>query len=1212
MFEGASSYVGENKRGGRGQPLVYAANSTKDYGKTKDISKIRCFKCHELGHYASDCEYDKSAQEVKQPNLAFNAQSKEDSEEEDDMYGFPSLLTAFAAKVTKIDPRMIYVDSLASECFGCNLDLVTDIRDTCIDIHGVGGITKVTKVGMLPCFGRMLITPNAGLNAIPLSKLERYDVVYDKNVAIRCTIDDICLVFKYIDDFEAYGCIFTDDILDRLSKAEMPASIYPSRNEHIAKYPKRERIKAITARELSRRLWWPSDTSLARYLNNGGIINTDIMGRDVALAQSILGPDEAVLKGKSVNRGPPTTFEPVYIHPSERREQTVYIDVFDYRGKSFILMKLKPLQLIMTEHIDGRQVTDNFVRIISKMIGKIHEYGFTVDKIVVDPDRALNGLIGKLNVIVEVKGARAHVVDAEREIRIVKERLRCNENSQPFKVARRLVPSEVTAATIAINCIPRSDSVLSPREIFRRKKLNYATDIRIAWGEYVQVEVMPSHIQKSGPTPRTVAAIALFPVGNNEGSYMFYDINTERQFIGTKWTVLNVPEMAIEKLNKLFHRDEIKTRELTEEQELDTTVVVPKRRAEPLPYTLYDSIPGEQYLSEETEPPTDDQLGHDQETLIDNQLDYDQAPEEDDILGEIPNNHEQELGYKIDEGIRKSIRISQRQLEKRVYLATKMSLKKAMTDPDPGAKEAVRAEMTQMIQKNVFKIVNKSELTSAQVKSTIRSSMFVTKKYDAEGKFLKWKARLVAGGDGQEKELYEDVSSPTVSQESVMMMLGIAATENESIATADVTGAYLECELDANDIVIMKLDKHLAKILIDLMDQGDYNHLDKIVDDGQLYVQLRRALYGCVQSSSLWFKKLTTVLTKVGFTVNNYDPCVYSQMVSGSRVTIAIHVDDLLITSKSETNLKYVCDVLKRNFAEVTTTRGASHSYLAMKINVDDNYIHINMIGYIDKILENCDLKEGVKSPAAENLFEVDNTSPLLNEISTKRFHTNVAKLLYLAKRCRMDILTAVSYLSSRVKAPTKDDDNKLERVLSYLHHSREKQISLKRLNKVTLTFYVDASFGSHDDGRSRTGIVAIMAGAAIATWSSKQKMVTKSSTEAEIVALSDSLTHVLWMRAFINDLGYTLEPTVIYQDNKSVLSIMRSGRRSHQRTKHLNVRYFFVIEKQSNGEVTLLYCPTDLMYADLFTKPIAGAKFKNLSDKLFGEFFITGCVEKC
>ena len=77
--------------------------------------------------------------------------------------------------------------------------------------------------------------------------------------------------------------------------------------------------------------------------------------------------------------------------------------------------------------------------------------------------------------------------------------------------------------------------------------------------------------------------------------------------------------------------------------------------------------------------------------------------------------------------------------------------------------------------------------------------------------------------------------------------------------------------------------------------------------------------------------------------------------------------------------------------------------------------------------------------------------------------------------------------------------------------------------------------------------------------------------------------------------------PTLIYQDNKSVLSVMYTGRTTKQRTKHLNVRYFFVRDSIQKMELKLEYLPTKLMIADLMTKPVVGKLLVSLRNAMLG-----------
>lgn len=167
--------------------------------------------------------------------------------------------------------------------------------------------------------------------------------------------------------------------------------------------------------------------------------------------------------------------------------------------------------------------------------------------------------------------------------------------------------------------------------------------------------------------------------------------------------------------------------------------------------------------------------------------------------------------------------------------------------------------------------------------------------------------------------------------------------------------------------------------------------------------------------------------------------------------------------------------------------------------------------------------------------------------------------------------------------------------MLNYLAHTKMRKMIIKKGGIVEMEAFIDASFGSHADGRSRTGVALMMGGAIVGAWSSKQKLNTKSSTESEIVGLSDGLSHVIWMREMLLAQGYDLPPTKVHQDNQGVLSIMREGRSPKHRTKHLNIRHFFAKDRVESGDIVLCYCPTREMVADVLTKAVNGELFQYL-----------------
>ncbi len=109
-----------------------------------------------------------------------------------------------------------------------------------------------------------------------------------------------------------------------------------------------------------------------------------------------------------------------------------------------------------------------------------------------------------------------------------------------------------------------------------------------------------------------------------------------------------------------------------------------------------------------------------------------------------------------------------------------------MRDRPAEARPVILSELQQMLDKGVWHGIKLSNLNHDERKGIIRSSMFLKDKYFASGVFEKFKARLVAGGDQQDKGLYENLSSPTAATSSVLAAAAIAASEGRSAITIDI------------------------------------------------------------------------------------------------------------------------------------------------------------------------------------------------------------------------------------------------------------------------------------------------------------------------------------------------------------------------------------------------------------------------------------------
>ena len=85
----------------------------------------------------------------------------------------------------------------------------------------------------------------------------------------------------------------------------------------------------------------------------------------------------------------------------------------------------------------------------------------------------------------------------------------------------------------------------------------------------------------------------------------------------------------------------------------------------------------------------------------------------------------------------------------------------------------------------------------------------------------------------------------------------------------------------------------------------------------------------------------------------------------------------------------------------------------------------------------------------------------------------------------------------------------------------------------------------------------------------------------------------MLWTLRFLDGQGFTVNGTILFQDNKSVMLLERNGRASSsKRTRHILLRYYFVKEHVDSGDIQVQYCPTKEMWGDFFTKPTQGHLF--------------------
>jgi hypothetical protein len=359
-----------------------------------------------------------------------------------------------------------------------------------------------------------------------------------------------------------------------------------------------------------------------------------------------------------------------------------------------------------------------------------------------------------------------------------------------------------------------------------------------------------------------------------------------------------------------------------------------------------------------------------------------------------------------------------------------------------------------------------------------------------------------------------------------------------------------------------------------------------------------------VESAKLFYEHLRDTLFSFGFVQNAYDNCIFNISIGGVQCTIAAHVDDLLITCVDGDIIEKVINHLENVYKEIKVNRGMEHSYLGMNLLVkDNNAVTLDMEKMVETIISDYGIFGTASTPAVDNLFVTKIEDILLSDDEKEKFHSFTAKLLYLGRKVRPDILTAVSYLTTRVTKPTVTDKLKLERVLKYLNGSKTQVMTIGNVfdsdGSITIKCYIDTSHGIHDDMRGHIGCIMAIGNSNIVLRSTKMKINTKATAETELIGMSEEASQALWMKYWLEDNGYKVNPIILYQDNMSTIAMIKKGKPCSRSTRHIKMRYFFIKDYMNMKIMDVRYLKTDDMLADMLTKPLQGKKFKKFAEMM-------------
>uniref|UniRef100_A0A1A8PPT4 Retrovirus-related Pol poly from transposon TNT 1-94 n=1 Tax=Nothobranchius rachovii TaxID=451742 RepID=A0A1A8PPT4_9TELE len=495
-------------------------------------------------------------------------------------------------------------------------------------------------------------------------------------------------------------------------------------------------------------------------------------------------------------------------------------------------------------------------------------------------------------------------------------------------------------------------------------------------------------------------------------------------------------------------------------------------------------------------------------------------------------------------------------------------------------KQAMTDEMTALKDSNTFSLVPLPE-----GKQTVGGRWVFALKEDAKGNETH-KARYVAKGYTQVQGVdYYETFSPTANLTSLRVLMQLAAQHNLKLHQMDVKAAYLHAPIDCEVY----------------MEQPQGFH-EGPKGERKMVWKLNKSIYGLKQSGRNWNQMLHGSLIKNGFVQSATDNCIYTYQSESESVILLVWVDDIIVAASHDNILKQVKTTLE-NLFQMKDLGQLTH-FLGIDFVQTQDEIKMDQSKYIQKILErsgmsDCKTRATPCETKCDLTVEGDPTDP-------KEYRAMVGSLIYIMTCTRPDICWIVSNLSRYMSDPRQKHVTAVKHVYRYLKGTQHYPLCYKKTeNTLELFGFSDADWANDPgDRKSVTGYCfSLHEDGAVVSWKTKkQQTVALSTCEAECMALAAAVQEALYLRSLLTDMGLHVKngPVKIFEDNQGTISLAKNPT-NRQRSKHVDIKYHFVRDNVSRGNLVLVYCSTENMIADVFTKSATKVKLECFCKFLFG-----------
>ena len=385
-------------------------------------------------------------------------------------------------------------------------------------------------------------------------------------------------------------------------------------------------------------------------------------------------------------------------------------------------------------------------------------------------------------------------------------------------------------------------------------------------------------------------------------------------------------------------------------------------------------------------------------------------------------------------------------------------------------------------------------------KKAIGCRWVYTVKLKADGSLDRYKARLVAKGYAQKYDIdYQETFAPVAKLNTIRILISIAANRDWPLQQFDVKNTFLNGDLEEE--VYMELPLGIIK--------QSSKHEGKVC-------KLKRALYGLKQSPRAWFGRFTLAMKATGYQQSNADHTLFVKHKDVKVTTLIVYVDDMILTGDDSKEMRTLQEYLSAEFE--MKDLGQLKYFLGIEVARSKQGISLSQHKYLLDLLSETGM---LAYKPVETPIQINHRLGILpDQIPTDigRYQRLVGKLIYLT-HTRPDITYTVGIVSQFMHAPSEEHMDAIYRILRYLKGAPGKGLLYSKNGVLNIEGYTDADWARDQTTRKSTsGYLTFVKGNLITWRSKKQKVVARSSVEAEFRGMTQGICELLWIKSVLKD----------------------------------------------------------------------------------------------